>query len=800
MRPRQRVIRIAFCLIAAGIGALSTATSPVAAERSRFVLTGTIVDSVTQAPIPAATIRVLGTGISTLANDDGRFRLVIPEGAYWLKVTHIAFRSDSLEITTQGDGSDNVRMALIPVPIQTRGVTISAGGYDPAQEIIHRAIRRKREILSRLHDYTCRAYSRVTVRDNTKPDSSLFLITETRTDCFWRQPDTYKEVITARRQTSNLKARENLFSVGQVLNFNRNRIELGRYSVVSPTAVDALDHYNYYLMDTILVDGRPVFQLEMEPKSRITPLFAGAVQIADSTYDVVAVDLGFNEAVDFGALKNPRYVQRLAPLAPNLWMPVEIRFTGDVKFSVPLPGIPGKMSFVQLASLAEYQFDKGIPKGTFDEYVLEVAPAADRVDSALWDQQQMIPLSTAESAAYRRIDSVEHAPKSLLKKAAVVIPAAVFLTAFGDEEFIRFNRVEGGYAGISVRPKFGSLDMNLIGGYAFSAKRWEGSLGWTYGGRNNRVTFGARIYDQIVRRPAMVSVGNVNTTFYALWEKFDGLDYFRESGGVIWAEARPVGHTTMRLGLKVVTQRSEGVNTDFSIFRRDRVPRENPSINEGHMRSPFVQLTYDSRKRIKTGRTDQLDFSVNFIRASARAEWSTPDLLNSDFRFGRYEATVECRFRPPIPGLTRVWTRAGATTGQPPAQSWFVIDHGNGGLFERRGFVTLNENNFVGTSAAAVVVEHSFGRRVLAFTHIPGVERLPFSLTLRGGTFWTDFKQSGYANNSSVRIARRAYSEAGFGLGNLAPFLSPFNLQVWCSWQLSAYDTRRFSIGVDFAM
>lgn len=786
-------------VVVAGCWAIFLVLGLAVAGNAKLIVEGHAIDSGNQAPIPRVTVRVQGTAISTLANDDGHFRLVLENGDHRIKITHIGYYSDSVAV----DGRDTtviVRLPLIPAPIELRSVTVRPRMYDPGQEIIRQAIKRKKDILARLHDYTCEAYSRINVHDNTKPDSALFLITETRTTCFWEQPDNYKEIITARRQSANMKAQNNLFSIGQVLNFNRNRIELGRYAIVSPTATDALDHYDYYLLDTIVIDNRPVFVLELEPKSKITPLFVGQLQIADSTFDVVAVDLGFNEAVDFSILINPRYVQRLAALAKDIWMPVEIRFTGDVKLKVPFPGIPKDMTFTQLASLSDYKFDRGIPKGTFDEYVMEVAPTADKKDSSVWQAEHVIPLSEEESLAYRRIDSVAHRHKPILKRAAVIIPAALLITTFGADDFFRYNRVEGAYLGAAVRPQFGRLAARLSSGYAFSAERWQGSLGLSYPSSGSGTRIGLRLYDQITRRPALITTPEVSSTFEALWFKFDALDYYRERGGEIWAEIKPVIHTRLRAGVKIAEQSAQQTNTDFSIFRSDRTPRENPAINAGDMRSTFASFTYDSRKRIKTGRSDQYDFSPTYIRASLRADWSTPDILNSDFEYARYEGIAEVRFRPPIPGLTSIRVAGGVNTGAPPVQQWFVVDFGTRGLFDRRGFVTLNETNFVGSQAAAITVEHRFGKRALALTHIPLIEKIPFSISVRGGEFWTDANRINEPSYPNLRVARTAYTEAGFALGNLTPFLSPFNLQMWFNWQLSAYDTQRFSLGFDFAL
>ena len=49
-------------------------------------------------------------------------------------------------------------------------------------------------------------------------------------------------------------------------------------------------------------------------------------------------------------------------------------------------------------------------------------------------------------------------------------------------------------------------------------------------------------------------------------------------------------------------------------------------------------------------------------------------------------------------------------------------------------------------------------------------------------------------------LSYKAYRELGFGVGNLTPYLAPFNLALFFTWQLSDYDTNDFWItwGVRF--
>ena len=58
----------------------------------------------------------------------------------------------------------------------------------------------------------------------------------------------------------------------------------------------------------------------------------------------------------------------------------------------------------------------------------------------------------------------------------------------------------------------------------------------------------------------------------------------------------------------------------------------------------------------------------------------------------------------------------------------------------------------------------------------------------------SDFEgKTTFPGDEFLLTAEKPYIEAGFGIGNLTPFISPFNLAVFFSWQISDYDTDGFS-------
>jgi hypothetical protein len=117
--------------------------------------------------------------------------------------------------------------------------------------------------------------------------------------------------------------------------------------------------------------------------------------------------------------------------------------------------------------------------------------------------------------------------------------------------------------------------------------------------------------------------------------------------------------------------------------------------------------------------------------------------------------------------------------------------------FQGGGFNTLAGNNFAGTRAAMITVQHDFERLLFAKSGVPLLKDVPFTLSLHGGAFWTDF--GGHAANpgdSLLVAAPHAYTELGFGLGNLTPFLAPLNFAAHFTWQLSSYPTSRFTFAL----
>lgn len=765
------------------------------------ILEGTIRNLDTGDPIPKATVRVLNSGLSAAANEEGKYRLKLKPGMYDLKFSHIAYYSEESYLAVpDGDTTISFDIALRPSTIILKKITAYSRAYDPGQRIIVEAIRRKQEILDKLESYRFDAYTKLVASDHDADSADMFAILESQIEAFWRHPNEYKEIIKSRRQTANIEAAENMISVGQILNFNQNRLDMGKYSVVSPTAEDALDHYNYYLLDTLYLDGHPVFHLEIEPKNENNPLFAGTIDIADSTYEVVGVQVTLSKGFDSQFMKNIKYTQTFGEFQDEFWMPIGINF--DALLELGLPGIP-PIDIDYAASLYDYSFVIEKPKEIFDGYQIEVAETADDGDTTIWSNAQLIPLTDHETSEYRRIDSVESFPKSFGRKAAEVGFGAVFVALFEPRVF-RFNRAEGFYFGIPLEfNDIGDrLDLKLETGYAIDAEYWQNRIEADFTiSEIPKLSIGAGYRNQAIRRPVMQETfGYMNPTLGALISGHDVYDYYRSEGYNFNLKSSPFRKVSVEMRFNNYRHRSLGNNSDFTFEDwGDDHPdsildhRPNPAVREGHLRSLSAQVSWDSRPLMKDKGKVRKMYAPEYWQVGIGAEHSDPDLIDSDFDFSRMYGWLFRRQRTLNLGISEIFLYGGYSDRDLPPQRYFTQDFGDGFMTSEMRFKTLDDINFVGDKAVSAYFNHDFGRRLFLLSGVPGIKDIPFSLGIHGGTFFTRFDNlSGPQIDEYHAPSGRWYKELGFSIGGI----TMLDLKLMFTWQLSDYETSDFSVNM----
>ena len=428
---------------------------------------------------------------------------------------------------------------------------------------------------------------------------------------------------------------------------------------------------------------------------------------------------------------------------------------------------------------------------------IAIDPHADHADNAAWSAPGGISLTVAERRAWHRLDSAAHQPPGLISRIRQAVNLSRFVPASSD--FFHFNRVDGAYIGAgSIWRQTPDVTLSTKLGYAAGSERWQYRVGGEFQvSEAQRLWIGASYHDETINRPSLAP-HSMDPTVEALLYRRDPLDYYRERGLTLSFATRLLDFTRLDLHYNDQQQSGLPVVTDYSVLQPSRAPRVNGFIVDGRMRSLSGSFTYDSRSLLRRNGQDSRLPSVSWTRIAVSAEVASPSLIPNDFDFGRYSLQIERHQRTLNLGVTTINALVGITAGTVPPQRYFTIDFGMRALgFQGGGFKTLGDTSFAGNRVTMLWVRHDFDRLLFAKSGLPLIRHLPFTLSVYGGMFAINFvHHTPYPSDSAFRTSSSPYTEAGFALGNLTPFLAPLNLGVHFTWQLSSQSTRRFQFGL----
>jgi TonB-linked SusC/RagA family outer membrane protein len=136
------VQRLLFMMRRAAVGTalLAVAAWPAApahAQGALRPLTGRVIDGEDKAPIPAASIQVVGTTLGTTTTDSGTFSLRVPQGAATLTIRRIGFRAVTVIVAAdQGDVAVSLARDILELQQQVvTGVATSVASENAANDV-----------------------------------------------------------------------------------------------------------------------------------------------------------------------------------------------------------------------------------------------------------------------------------------------------------------------------------------------------------------------------------------------------------------------------------------------------------------------------------------------------------------------------------------------------------------------------------------------------------------------------------------------------------------------------------------
>jgi hypothetical protein len=723
-----------------------------------LTLSGTVRDAVTNSPLPAANIRVLGTTKGTVANSMGVYRLALEKDHFTIVYSFIGYRSDTLHISLEQSTEYSPR--LQPSAIQMSEVLVT--NEDPAIAIMREVIRRKKEWGANLQSYEFDAFTRLVMRF----DTAIAAITESYSTGYWRQGDTLREVIRQQRKTENLSTGVRVAVGGFIVNFYEDDINFGGFRFVGPTSPEAFDYYDFKLEKTRQRDEIPVYTIGVTPRSRITPLFRGKLDVIGDTYALIAVDVSPNEAytIPFVSRFDLRYKQQFGFYENRYWMPMDIGLSGIIEIGFAGLTLP-RITVDQASVIYDFKINRQLPDSIFKRARRIEFSNADKFDSVFWAQHDVIPLTQEEQKAYKVLDSTQTLDKQFKPSGPLAgLSSGLFnILSYGR---IRYDRAEGLFLGLK-----GSRDSVVGGatffgsaGYGFSDRRGKFSLGVARnfnGSRNYRFELeGYRGFSNI---PDEEYYDPLVIVLAAVINKSDYRDYFYANGWRGTFVARPLSRLSLQLEYRNEDQRLAAITTDFSIFERRKSFRPIPPIAEGTMRGIKAVLRYGD-EAVPLGLVTQNS-------AEIEVEHSNPGFLASSFDFTRMIFRGEARIttfasRLLFPPTLNIKLAAGTSIGTLPPQRFFSLESRYDGVGPFGVLRTGDVKEFAGDRFVSLSVEHNFRSTPFLLLDIPFLYRNSIELILHGTVAQT-------WSSSTLPFSKTTngwYSEAGIGFNRLISF------------------------------
>lgn len=627
-----------------------------------FSILGKIIDSETKKPIPGASIRIENSSRGTYSTRMGFFLLPKVFLNEKIIVTSLGYEKKMVKITK--NTKDTLLILLSPKPVLLPSVEkVSDIEVD---EIIRRAIKMKKENLAKIKTFQAKIYSKMFVELGgptlEHPKSSQFTINnffgtdtskdslqieflknfilETFSNLFADYSKNLKIVeITERRQTANFPSEVNLIAFTEFYNFFKDKLNILNTVFITPLAENSLDYYKFKLLGKQLYGDYYVYDIQVEPKTQIFPIFTGTIKIIENTYNLLEIDLQPSEFTKVPMLDSVFFEQKFNQLNDTIWQPTYFQFSAKLKLKILKNFFDFSLKFRATSIVSDAIINQPLPDSIYDKSKsrsLTVAPQADSTIAEFWENNSLCEVSKEEIEIYRRIDTIS-------KK--------IYFPNLRDNELksknfefdinlssisVDYNRVAGYSLSFEPFVKYHNYWLKFKPYYSFGQKKSFGTISLVHTNGNfesNISVFSMIDYTSIEREcsPGLSSI----LAYLFHWDYFD---YYSKDGFSIFSEFRKESFAVL-FGYEKSQHFSLTKITDKSLFSNSKW-RNNPKIEEVSFQHLNFELDIGSYFASKSSIGKFLVELENKASFSARTRLILGVKGTTNFPFGLFDCSM----------------------------------------------------------------------------------------------------------------------------------------------------------------
>ena len=556
-------------------------------------------------------------------------------------------------------------------------------------------------------------------------------------------------------------------------NFNDNRVGFLGKDFLSPIADNAFLFYQFYLVDSVNVNGSKCYLIKVKPKNNQDLLFVGNIWIESKTYAILQLDLSIPKTANINFIERILIQQEITMMPSGICIPSKTRLVYD--FADLTKNFVGLIAKINNSS---YDFKEGlVHDSTFFERPVVLTEDALVKSDTFWQANRPEQLNNNDRYVYNMIDSIKAIP-------IVQFGVSAFYTTFtghytiGKIDYgnvlnvLSYNNIEGYKYRIGARTNFDFSDRlifrtylaygqkdqrfkyNLQAEYLLSRKRW------TKLGLNRRVDI-----DQVGNDYKFDDTQTFNSEQSFLYNATSQINRFAlltlKKENRIWLTSEFKNGLTGRVTIQNIAYHNylnNVTDTTFNILQKDFTSSE--IIIEGRYAHNEIKIIDDNKRyTIERSRYPILIVGLKL---------GVKNLLNSDYNYSSLYFNISHKLRLGILGNSR-YTIRGGKVFTPVPYSLLDVPRGNQTPFYAAAtFNLMNYFEFINDQYLSIDYSHNFGG--LIFNRIPLFKRLKLRevIAFRAVTgSLSKANQIPLIVNTFGTLGKKPYMEASFGLTNL---------------------------------
>jgi hypothetical protein len=767
---------------------------------------GRVTDASTNEPIPFANIKLSRyfSGIST--DFEGYYSIKTNVSVDSISASSLGYRSKSKRIKNKTN--QTIDFQLVANTLGIKEVVVFAG-VNPAIAIIKTA-QAKRPSHNKINsvEFEFCSYTKIQVDvDNVSqklrklkilsPITSLFdslaqsvgedgdlhlpvLYTENLSDVFIQNKPLRrkKEIIKATKVNAvgirtGMATSQLTGNTLQDYNFNDNRIGFFGKDFLSPIADNALVFYQFYLVDSVNVNGAKCYLIKVKPKNNQDLLFTGNIWIESKTYAIKQLDLSIPKTANINFIERILIQQELTMMPSGVCIPSKTRLVFD--FADLTKNFVGMVATIYNSS---YQIKEGqIHDSTFfDRPVVLNEDALVKADT-FWQANRPEQLNNSDRYVYNMIDSLKEIP---IVKFGVNSFYTVFTGHYtiGKIDYgnvlnvLSYNNIEGYKYRIGARTNFDFSDRLIFRTYLaygqkdqrfkynFQAEYLLSRKRWTKLGLNRRVDI-----DQVGNDYKYDDTQTFSSEQSFLYNATSQINRFAlltlKKENRIWLTSEYNNGLTGRITLQNIAYHNfldNVTDSNFNALQKDFTSSE--IILEGRYAHNEVKIIDDNKRyTIERSRYPVLIVGLKL---------GIKNILNSDYNYTSLYFNINHKLRLGVLGNSR-YTIRGGKIFTPVPYSLLDVPRGNQTpFFAAATFNLMNYFEFINDQYLSIDYAHNFGG--LIFNRVPLFKKLKLREVIAFRAVSGSLSQANRIPaivNTFGTLGKKPYMEASFGFSNL---------------------------------